>query len=540
MKKEYEFKEDNQLVVADNGKNKYGQYFTPYIIAKFMVELANIERKGKVLEPSCGKGVFIDALYEKGFKNITAYEIDSELINKYNIIKYESFVSAKINEKFDLIIGNPPYIRWKNLEPELKNELVINEYWRKYFNSLCDYLYIFILKSIELLKENGQLIFICPEYWMNTTHSVTLRNYMVENGYFEKIYHFNETPIFNGANVSIVIFKYIKSKDKNERTEVVKYFRNKTLTDDTLTLLKDSKINNSDIKRFFIPHFEKNKRWLLSHDDEVKQIKKFEESCGKFEEENLFSNKSISSYYTVGEICHIGNGMVSGLDKAFQINGINMIKREKTKVLKVIKAKNLEPFKHKSITKYIFINDVKTEKELRTLYPNFYMKLHGLKDELEERYNYKKIIHYWQWVFLRNYKLFSENLPRIFVPCKERISNKDYFRFAYVPKGIYPTQDVTGLIPKKDTKESIYYILAFLNNHRVFTWLKNNGIIKGNIVEFSEGPISSIPFRKINWNDEKEIIIHNQIVIYIKNYLKENEDIYIDEVNYLFDKLIEN
>ena len=37
---------------------------------------------------------------------------------------------------------------------------------------------------------------------------------MVEKGYFEEIFHFNETPIFNNATVSIVIFKFIKSKIK--------------------------------------------------------------------------------------------------------------------------------------------------------------------------------------------------------------------------------------------------------------------------------------------------------------------------------------
>ena len=38
-------------------------------------------------------------------------------------IVFESFVSAKIEEKYDLIIGNPPYIRWKNLDEELKRKL---------------------------------------------------------------------------------------------------------------------------------------------------------------------------------------------------------------------------------------------------------------------------------------------------------------------------------------------------------------------------------------------------------------------------------
>ncbi|TNE32988.1 restriction endonuclease, partial [bacterium] len=112
---------NNEAQVID--KNKYGQYFTPKIVADFMVKLADVTSNSKILEPSCGEGVFLDSLIEKGYCNLTAYEIDDELSLNHNFVKYESFVSANIEQKFDLIIGNPPYIRWKNLEQELKDEL---------------------------------------------------------------------------------------------------------------------------------------------------------------------------------------------------------------------------------------------------------------------------------------------------------------------------------------------------------------------------------------------------------------------------------
>ena len=176
-----------------------------------MISLSNISKEVSILEPSSGQGVFINTLEQNGYKNITAYEIDRTLCQNIDFVINESFVTTTINKKFNLIIGNPPYIRWKNLENELKEELENHTLWHKYFNSLCDYSYIFILKSIELLEEGGELIFITPEYWLNTTHSLSLRNYMVRNGYFEQITHFNETPIFEKATVSTIVFKYIKS-----------------------------------------------------------------------------------------------------------------------------------------------------------------------------------------------------------------------------------------------------------------------------------------------------------------------------------------
>lgn len=145
-------------------KNRYGQYFTIKPIADFMVSQISHDKDCRVLEPSCGKGVFLDSLTNEGFTNLAAYEIDESLETSYEFVKFRSFISVPTSEKYDVVIGNPPYIRWKNIEPELKSELERNDLWNRYFNSLCDYLFIFILKSIEHLEEGGELIFICTEY----------------------------------------------------------------------------------------------------------------------------------------------------------------------------------------------------------------------------------------------------------------------------------------------------------------------------------------------------------------------------------------
>ena len=302
-------------VIKQNRKNKFGQYFTPKVVAEFMIEMASISKDSKILEPSCGQGVFLEILQQKGFNNLTAFEIDQELANEFNCVKYESFISAKIDEKFDLIIGNPPYIRWKNLESELKQELSNNPIWNKYFNSLCDYLYIFILKSIELLKDNGELIFVCPEYWMNTTHSISLRNYMVQNGYFEEIYHFNETPIFDNVTVSIIIFKFVKSKEKKDKIDVSKFYANRKLTAETLSNLKN-KILFKDAAFLSVSQFKLNERWLLQSDEVRQELQILETNCLKKNQNTLLNlfDEDKQEFHTIGEFCDIGNGLVSGLD----------------------------------------------------------------------------------------------------------------------------------------------------------------------------------------------------------------------------------
>lgn len=510
-------------------KKKYGQYFTEAVVANFMVSLVSHDKNVPILEPSCGKGVFLKMLQENGFINTCAYEIDTELAQEYSQVKYESFISSPITEKYDVVIGNPPYIRWKNLEKELKDELQQNALWNKYFNSLCDYLYIFILKSIEQLNENGELIFICSDYWMNSTHSQILRNYMCKQGYFESIYHFKEAPLFEKVTASFVVFKYIKNnQQKNSLINLFSYNRKGKPHLEELQ-------NRSCFKKQEIPQFKENERWLLATEQFQNELINFEITCQK-KHQDLFGIE----LNRLGDFCDIGNGMVSGLDAAFKVSQAEektFNKAEKQCLINVLKAKNLEPYIYSSTEKYIYMPSDISETEFTTTYPHFVVHFENYIDDLNRRYSYGKNLPYWEFAFPRSKSLFERKSPKIFIPCKERISHKKYFRFCYSPEGFYPLQDVTGIVRKADCRESIEYILAYLNNERVFKWLQYNGIVKGEIVEFSEDPIANIPFLCINWKKEEEILLHEKITHETSLYLQDKNIQHQYIINELFNTL---
>ncbi|MDO5356522.1 MAG: Eco57I restriction-modification methylase domain-containing protein, partial [Conchiformibius sp.] len=481
----------------------FGQFFTPEPIAQFMVGLLGVGSDAEILEPASGEGVFLDALQQAGFQNLSAYEIDKRII-RHEWVKNESFVSSRLPENhFDAIIGNPPYIRWKNLNPTAKTELANSTLWQLYFNSLCDYLYIFILKSILLLKEGGELVFICPDYWLSTKYARNLRHFMLENGGFEKIIRFHESPIFEKVNSSVMIFHYRK-RCWSKRIKIWQFEGRNKVTAEALVNLD----NSLNIKKFLIPQFTQADNWLLADETVSNSIAILEQVCTSV---HGLSDKT--TYTTVGDICDIGNGMVSGLDKAFQITLKNNIHTsdEYVSSIQVAKAKHLKPYHIIQTTDYIFVRDNCTETEFAERFPNFYQKLQPYREQLDKRYSYSKELPYWKWAFLRNYNLFGRIEPRIFVPCKERITNKNHFRFALADAGIYPTQDVTALFKKRHIRESLEYITAYLNQPAVFNWLKYKGVVKGGIVEFSEKPLASIPFRLIDWNNPKECYVHEQI-----------------------------
>jgi adenine-specific DNA-methyltransferase len=491
-----------------------GQYFTPRYVAEFMLDLSSKDSNSTVLEPACGQGIFLKILEERGYKNAIGYEIDKLLESITNVpIRYRSFIREKDTQKYDLVIGNPPYIRWKNLDIGLKNELKNDDLWNKYFNSLSDYLGIFIVKSIEALKDGGELIFITPEYWMNTQHAQSLRDYVIENGYFTDIIHFNETPIFDNVASSIVIFKFVKGHDKvlfGRKIKITKYLSRKRLSAKDLKAIKKG-VFNSNTRVFEKQQFRKGEGWILAPNEVEKKLTEYENKCVVSIKPSLFGG--ISNYTTLGDIADIGNGLVSGLDKAFRLpEDIELTELELDSTLPVLKAKKISQYFHDPINRYIFLNNkVKSELELSRDFPNFYKILTTYKESLDKRYSYNRYIPYWEWVFLRSFNLFKKDQPRIFVPCKERISHKSFFRFSYVDGGIYPTQDVTAIFPKPGVRENIFYLLALLNSRYVFDWLSHKGVIKGNIVEFSERPLASLPVRLIDWSNPTEIKLHDEI-----------------------------
>ena len=178
-----------------------GQFFTPKNVVNLMVDLIS-PNSTEILEPASGTGNFVNKLLENKSYNLMAIEYDKAIYNKLSnpikkITQNISFLELDASKMFDCIIGNPPYIRWKNLPQNLKEEVLNSKYIKSnFYDTLNDYSSLFIIKSIEHLKEGGELIFITPEYWLSNTQSEKVRKYCLENGFFKTIIKFNETPLF--------------------------------------------------------------------------------------------------------------------------------------------------------------------------------------------------------------------------------------------------------------------------------------------------------------------------------------------------------
>ena len=245
-------------------KQDNGIFFTPKnIIQKnitFLKELGVLNGNNlNVLEPSMGSGEFVNQLLQlDNIDKIVGIELNDKIYEqikeKYNSdrvnIINENFLGYETNQKFDLIIGNPPYFVIKKEEKDIikkkDNELdkiekinrisnkACNKY-KEYFEGRPNIYVLFIIICLKYLKQNGVLSFIIPKNFLNCLYYNKLREYITTNYKILKIV--DTTKDFLDTNQETIIFIVQNKKENNKEN-------NKEINKDFILNINDSLIFN--------------------------------------------------------------------------------------------------------------------------------------------------------------------------------------------------------------------------------------------------------------------------------------------------------
>jgi adenine-specific DNA methylase len=187
------------FMVNESAQKLRGGYYTPVDLAAYITRWT-LEKKPKtLLEPSCGDGIFIQALSEVGFSgtlSFTGFEIleteaakareRCENTSRLKASIYgEDFLGWAINKmsgkrpEFDAVVGNPPFIRYQYLPQDAQHKAeaifkMLGLPFTKHTNAWVP----FILASIALLKPGGRLGMIIPSEIIHVAHAQSLRTYL--------------------------------------------------------------------------------------------------------------------------------------------------------------------------------------------------------------------------------------------------------------------------------------------------------------------------------------------------------------------------
>lgn len=221
-----------QLIKNTSSEKLRGGFYTPNPIAAFILKWAfNGNKKMDVLEPSCGDGVFLEEIQNGcyGYNSVTAIEYEKVEAEKSRDIGlanseviHSDFHEFCINTKqrFDLILGNPPYIRYQyfNKEQQKFAADIFKKANLKY-SKLTNAWVSFVVGSSLLLKNNGKIGFVLPAEILQVSYAQTLREFLLH--FYNKINIVSfEKLVFPEIQQEVIILLCEKN---NSRTHLMEH-----------------------------------------------------------------------------------------------------------------------------------------------------------------------------------------------------------------------------------------------------------------------------------------------------------------------------
>lgn len=208
-----------------------GGFYTPKPITDFILRWAiNGSTGSDILEPSCGDGNFLRSLKFEGFNfnSLTAIEFDpieaakakslelrnSEILNE----DFHSFCNST-KKKFDLVVGNPPYIRYQYFDRVQQKEAedIFIKAGLKY-SKLTNAWVSFVVGSSLLLKEEGKIGFVLPAEILQVSYAQQLRTFLAQ--FYNKINIISfEKLVFPDIQQEVVLLLCEKDKSLNHNIE---------------------------------------------------------------------------------------------------------------------------------------------------------------------------------------------------------------------------------------------------------------------------------------------------------------------------------
>lgn len=478
-------------------ENSKGVFYTPEEISRFIVTNTVCEDDIinnpfiKIVDPACGTGnilkecyIHLRKLYIKNLdkinskwnlkldnlnvnehilkNNIYGFDIDKtalkiliiDFFNMSGVAANDNFINKDflidtIGEKFDIYVGNPPYIGHKTLDRDYS--LILKKKFKNIFKDKGDISYCFFQCAINNLVEDGKLGFIASRYFLESPSGEGLRKVLKDFCTIYKIVDFYGIRPFKNTGVDpVIIFLKNNTTDKS-KINIIKPLNN--------TGKKKKNFYNSlffnrgiDFNEFYIDKSNLNsKGWILRNEQERNIIKKIE----------------TKSFTNLDKICNTYQGIITGCDKAFIVNcdTIDNENLEKDLIRPWIKSSNIKKNQVTFENKYLINTDI-----IKNLseYPNTELHIEPYKEKLINRRecaNGKKQWYRLQWG--RVSQIFEGE--KIIFPYKSS-SN----RFA-LDKGNYFSADVYSLVLREAVPFTYKYLLGLLNSKVYEFYFKTYG-----------------------------------------------------------------
>ena len=421
----------------------------------------------------------------------------------------ESFPKVFADGGFDVVIGNPPYVRMQGLQNSYPH--MVDYYNKNYVSATSNYdIYVlFMEKSLELIKNEGIVSFILPHKFLITDFGVGIRKFFTENRSVESLLHFGSELVFEDAST----YTCIINLDKKPKEKI--YFK---------------KINPLKISQNF--DWDKMDYNLLNQDN------------WDLQSESVYHvmQKLKSQPYTIADVFDkIFQGIASGGDKFFSLKLIESISNEiglfysgilekevklEFSFLKpLIKGNQISKYQPVVVSNYILFpysiengkavpmsfDTIKSEYPLAAEY--FIENEVFLRGREKGRFNNDK-----EWFLLsRNQGISNVEIPKIMT---QEISFG--CNMTYDTNGeFYHSTTVYSFVKNKKFAVSDKFYLAILNSDLMWFFIKNTSTeLSGGFFRFKTNYLKPFPLPEIPSNSQ-EFVEKTELILELNQKAQE-------------------
>lgn len=301
-------------------------------------------------------------------------------------------------EGFDVVIGNPPYIRQEEIKSQ--KEYLLNNY--KTFSSTADLYIFFVEKGFELLKSTGNFVYIIPNKWMQAGYGKAMRSFLLDKQ-LHSIIDFGDLQVFDNVTTYPCILSASKIKTENIfQSTIVRTLKFDKGFDEYINANKN-KIDSTELK---------DGSWMISSTNEQTILSKI-----KSQSVSLFEYTNGSAHY----------GIKTGLTEAFLIDTktkeklINDDSNSERFIKPFLQGRNIKPYASSNAENWLILIP-KGFTIKRNLSPN---NINHIK-EPEPRYGNMPYDDAWGW-FKENYSAIANHLLPYKAKAEVRTDKGDYW-----------------------------------------------------------------------------------------------------------------
>ncbi len=473
--------------------NKEKCIYIDFLGKKYEILIKNFRNRGlNGFRDFCGKNIDLALRNQKSEIKLSNELIDiikKSIFSRYlkNLVSDRICAIYSLTKKYDIILGNPPYMRLQTIHPIWKREI-----YTKTFDSAkghFDIYYLFIELGCKIIEENGTLGYITSNKFVNTSSAAEIRKIISKQMTIRSLINFDDSHVFD-ALVLPMIFILTKGKE-NESYIYTSLKKIKSEISEEHDINELTKILDSNEKNLSI----NNKVWKI--EEKMVKLSRFLMEQPLIDIDNwIFISKELrkiieeiekNSKCKLNDVCEkIIVGIKTTANYAFIDYSNKFINKEEIKkerefikskynrdlFFPFVKGRYIRDYsinfksENNDIKSYIFYPHYKDKKEnIMKAYPEVdikrmisFLKEKGFAKKLKKREYVKKANRFWYEIW--NHKNIDDlERPKIVVP---DISPKNNFAIDY--NGNYIGGTAYFAILKNSSVNNLRFILAILNS----------------------------------------------------------------------------